>query len=275
MSPDELFKVPEQISDEEALHRKLKEDKEVYRILLKYGFIAFPAVAYFLDFTYESGFCSAFDIPNNFIEVNLTTVLVFASSLLAITYLFVPIYTAWDERHKVPRSGYRRLIYVYGPYLVIAIFLLELYGWKFKSLIVWWVLLALMIVVDLMRAGMRSDRNVPFTAALRGAMGYFDHTQLGNFKSALGAAFPIFAAFSFLIFIARQMGSGAALTQDTFLVCPKSPDLVVLRKYGDKIFLGQIDGKNNYTHKFIIVGVTDIGFYEEKKIGTLNFSPLK
>jgi hypothetical protein len=232
------------------------------KLFLSEGFMiaAASACAYLLAFNYEKGYAQHFSIPVQLINVSLATILLFIALALGFLALSVVYLSPFLTMLGHPR---RRYFFIIALYAVVPIYLYGPSDWRR------WLPLASVFLGGVVLFGL-IDYGVPLLA----------HKKAGDFQAryeaqaALDRAHPSFAValhrwlgfdayflFASLIafsFIASTAGEAEALQQKTFYVTNTTPELVVLRIYGDTVIAAPFDRASKEVHKsFRILKVSD------------------
>lgn len=223
---------------------------------------AIPVVAYMITFSYETGFAGFFGIPREFIALNFTSVFIVAGALLGVLFfLFL-----WTETFFLfPSKGilYRTSLRLLPLFLLLPV-LFILYGNYWRK---WIGPAIIMLIFALIAYGAplitqrdvkgyskkleaeeekdRQDRvETPFDQAIR---------LLGG-KNAM----TLIMILWLLLVISNNAGDAAALKQEEFLVANTSPEMVVLRIYGDHLICAPFDRATKEVQRsFIVLKVAD------------------
>lgn len=218
------------------------------------------AYIYLVTFVYELGYCAHFGIPREFINPNLTTILVAAATigfvlftsiqLLGFSVPLIRAATNPSERQK----PYQKFFFLNALYLVFGIVLWGAYGYAFKTLIV--ILVAAVVLnvfyfgIDLfvLRKGGIRER---FEASR-------DEPDSFNIVVLFADKFG-FQSVGFTLIVATTLvyayfiGNGEAFRQERFLVLKDSQDFVLLRTYGDLMIAANVDRTKKVTGNDILL----------------------
>ncbi len=208
-----------------------------------------PALAYFLEFKYEQGYCANFGIPSYLIKPDITTVLIFFSALWGISTILIFLIDSWIGLTEEPQEGqspFQHFLRIYGPFLMILGIFSSIYGGHFRE----WMWVGIIILVftasDFLIAALYKDGNTPFLSRLRGPAHFFlsKGTAYSIIKSRFGTGiFVIFLVMSLGSQVCNSLGNAEALAQKTFLIPSSYPDMIVVRVYGDRVICSQFDKK--------------------------------
>src|SRR5690242_9239980 len=91
-----------------------------------------PALAYFLAFKYEEGYCGTFGVPAYLIKPDLTEILIFTSVSMGYSIWLFWIVDSWldmGERNTDPQlRSWQHLMGRYFPLFTVFIFFIILYA---------------------------------------------------------------------------------------------------------------------------------------------------
>jgi len=187
-------------------------------------------VAYLLTFTYEAGFVAVFRIPIEVVKVNLSTIFVVASALI------VSLPLLWWVLSYIAGSRWTsfRIVLLVLLVLIVCLALFQLYSHQGKEQIRIIVGASLLVVCLSF---------VIFTVL------YLKPTQLSSLQDPRKSQ-TVFIIGLLLVVLAVctsfAVGRNRALAQTHFLIPEESPDLAVLRFYGDILVCTPFDRE---THK--------------------------
>jgi len=197
--------------------------------------------SYVILFAFEAGFANAFSIPLSFIELSLTNVLIVISSLLPLGYILFSLSNILFIFFDNFIGSIAQIIRKYFPLFIFTIALAYLtYGTYLLSIVIRGFILSCMIVFFL-------EFILPFLTQ-RGKGNYREkleaqdklETQIKTLNSILVRRIGVtpyvlvFVLISVII-LAYVAGYTRAAKQTTYLVTSTSPEMVVLRIYGDNI----------------------------------------
>ncbi len=263
-----------------------KQSKSRFRITEGILLALAPALSYFLAFYYEKGFAQYFDIPINFIQVSFIDVIVFASIVLGAIGLFTVfmnpfvIFIQTVKVHPVIRVALLRLL----PPIMFFIIIFFLFGYSNRKY--WGGALAVVIFFALLEFVMPllARRNVSGYINKWVAQEEFDqefdesHPDIfGLIKRHYGQRLLLIMLGIFLsTALAEQAGLTKAVNQDEFLVLNTSPEMVVLRVYGDRMIAASFNRKTQEVEsKFVIkvLGEDDNLVISPEDVGSLKLKP--
>jgi hypothetical protein len=245
------------------------------------------AFAYLATFLYEVGYCSSFHIPYALISPNTSTLLVAAA---AIGWIFLTsanllgFTTPLFRRAKKGDTGWAILGYL----AVAAILWIKIYeptlkqtGWAILAVLAIFIGVPLVLIITralilfLWRTVRRPKKPATevSTQTSEAKQEYFFSADefLENWLPQKVSRWILFIAgtllFSFVV------GDGNARTQKRFLITKGSPELVVLRIYGDVMIAATFDR----TTKETLNGITVFSISEKKQLDFTNekIGPLK
>ena len=197
------------------------------------------AGAYLSAFFYEKGYASKFKIPTSLISINLTSVLIFGAIFIGVILAVLPFLNLLlslilGRTHPAIQRAAIPIILIF-VFLLIQIYLFGFSNWKD-----WFFLLALFVAysflqfvfplitqrgkkyVDKLDAQNNADMQLVDTSALM-------QRKFGN-DSLL-----IIVVFLIGMVTALSAGVAEATRQEEFLVTNTTPELVILRIYGDNL----------------------------------------
>jgi len=208
-----------------------------------------PALAYFLEFKYEQGYCANFGLPSSLIKPDITTALIFFSALWGLSTILVFLIDSWITLTEEPQEGqtaFEHFFRLYGPIVTLLLLFASIYGGRFRE----WMWVGIIVLVftasDFILAAINRDKVKPFLLQLRGPAHFFvaKGTEYAIVRSRFGAGvFVIFLVMSIGSQVCTALGNAEALSQKTFLTPSTHPDMVVVRIYGDRAICCQIDRK--------------------------------
>lgn len=201
------------------------------------------AYVYLVTFVYEYGYCSYFLIPRSLIDPNLSTVLVAAATIggvfvssLKLMGLSAPLFRAAADPNLAP---YREFFGFNALFVLLGIFFATVYGLTLRGTLIF---LGLVGVFELLYFApvLLFKRDKPlrerFDAYRRQKSDQLDLPALFAEWYGVGWLRPALISLG-LLFVAYFVGHGEASRKQQFLVSKASPDIVILRNYGD-LFIG-------------------------------------
>ena len=213
--------------------------------------------AYLLAFGYEAGFLAVFRVPIEFVKLNLSLILIVASALIVgLPILWWMIWLIMGGQHGILQTAL-----VAGLLVIVAVALLFLYGQhgkeQFRFLLGATILtVALSVVVCVVffrRQTVAQDAGIPW------------RTEMVLMVGLLFLVVGVLTSFA--------IGRRRALTQTHFLIPTDTPDLVVLRIYGDLLVCSPFDRNTRRAESTFVLRKASDGTCELKleKIGPLVF----
>ena len=197
------------------------------------------AGAYLFDFYYEKGFASTFNIPTPFISVTLTSILTFGAVVFAVILLIMPtinllmMLTISNQHPILKRTLFPIILFVALLLTQIVFFGIE----NWRQWIFFLVLLAVVIFLQLVfplitqRGGKYIDK---LEAQDRVEAQFTDSYVI--IRNRFGNDFLLILLILILgSLIAQTAGTAEAVNQKEFLVTNTTPEMVVLRIYGDNM----------------------------------------
>lgn len=202
-----------------------------------------PFLGYLISYLYEKGFCSVFDIPYQFISLNVNAIFFASGSLIffAISYLLfidnvsifiVPYYKKddliWNE------------IALFAPFWAFGIGIIAIYGSAWKEWLPFFIPIIIVTILDFGFPLFRKDKKTyleKFKAQVEIDKSVHSLTSLflrGKVNKEI--LFIILALISFFTF-SYSLGRSNALKQKEYLVTNENKPRVVLRIYDNKLIL--------------------------------------
>ncbi|RJP50866.1 MAG: hypothetical protein C4557_08850 [Anaerolineaceae bacterium] len=197
------------------------------------------AGAYLFAFFYERGFASIFKIPTSLITIDLTTVLIFGVIFIGVILLISPFINLLlsltvGKIHPSIQKAAIPIIFIFIV-LLIQIILFGFSNWKnWFFLLVYFVAFSfLQFVFPLItqRGKKYADK---LEAQNNADMQHVDIPALMQRKFG-NDSLLIVLVFIFGMVTALSAGAAEATKQEEFLVTNTTPELVVLRIYGDNL----------------------------------------
>lgn len=207
-----------------------------------------PAYIYFCSFTYEQGVCNRFNIPMYLISPNLTTILIFATSIWSVlfsalkmlgfsTSFFRPIQNE-NKKHLRP------VRFINGVFLVIVILMFFAYPLSWTLL---WSLLAFGFFLNFLTWGFPFiylfERKKSVAQKISEIQANPDKNDvLNHLLQSLNSRERLFILILIIIpFLSFFIGDGEALKQSRFQIIADKPNIVILRKYDDLFICAPFD----------------------------------
>lgn len=219
-------------------------------------FVAFcTACLYLIAYFYERGYCDHFDIPQNLIDTNTTTVLVAAAAIGTFIFLSMqlfglamPLFRAGINPSQ-PQKPYKQLFLANAIILVLGIVLFRAYGLSWAGAILFLVLTVLFnflfFGVGILIHRKKSTMAERFSAIQDDSQeDPFDAWALVQEKIG-PAGVLILLLMVCLLCIAYIVGNGEASRQQRFLKLSKFPDYAVLRVYGNRLIAAKVNFTKN------------------------------
>ncbi len=197
------------------------------------------ASAYLFAFYYEKGYASVFNIPVSFINVSLTSILTFGAIIISLILFLLPFINLFFvvTIGRMNTTLQRAII----PVVLLFVFLLvQIYFFGIAGLKDWYfVLIFLCILIFLslvfpliVQPGKTFISKLEVQEKLD--LQFVDAISLMHIKFGKEALL-VLAVFLFGIYVAPSAGKSEAIKQEEFLVTNTTPELVVLRIYGDNL----------------------------------------
>lgn len=238
--------------------------------------VAIPALAYYLTFSYERWYCDVFDIPQEFIKLDLTTVLVYAAAILGVWTIVLPVLDVFADLPTSPAvhpNAWGRLVKKYVPFFVFFAAVSYFY-WDVRKFSIFTGLIILAMLSEILIARLFGDKTKPLAERINPQSPLLlPGSGLNIVKARLGAKLTgIILTVAVGTLLSGVLGASAALKQEAFLVPSSHPNRVVLRQYGDKLICAAVDfEKRIVIPDFIVLtlGADPNTRFELKPVGPL------
>jgi|ERR1700722_7884739 len=240
-----------------------------------------PALAYFLAFKYEQGYCGTFGVPYYFIKPDLTEILIFTSVAMGYSITLFYVFDAWLDNGKINSNPqikpWQHLIVKYLPLFALFGFMVIVYAEFWRKWIWFFCLFGIIVGLDMLVALTLDSKDKSFTERLVKA-NVMDHPSSIFFKmrNRVGRAGALLISLVFLgSILATFIGNSEALRQTSFLVPSSNTNAIVIRSFGDKLICVEINPKTKIPTKtffLLSVGSDNNLQLNLKDIGPLNFN---
>jgi len=256
------------------------ENKPKKIIDLTFFLTIIPAYIYFVSFEYELGYCDHFKIPKYLIEPSLTTILIFATTVLGILFssikllgLSLPLFKAAknEDKSHLRSINFINGICVFGTVLIIYAYPVSL------NLIL--ICLVVTLILNLLVWGL------PFLFLLRKKKSLKEKLQtiedeydssedkldlFGHLIKRFNQEERGFIILIIIIpFIAYLFGNGEAMKQDEFQTISNT---IILKKYNEIFVCAKFNKKTKIvSDTLILIKLSDKEpiVLKTEKIGTL------
>lgn len=206
------------------------------------GFIvaAISVTAYLFTFVYEAGFAKVFGIPLSFVTVGLTDVFIAGGSLLLAGLLVLTVGNlAFMVSAKFGGPIWRRIVSLTPMFLCSIALFFFVAGTRLQEALTGLIGAWLMILLFEFGFPLLTQRHKNGYREKLRAQDKLDARTMdvpGYLAKRLGSRlYSIIYTLMLTLFVIYYAGQSAALRQSRFLVASTSPEMVVLRVYGDKI----------------------------------------
>jgi hypothetical protein len=248
----------------------------IFSFLAKYALALAPALAYYLVYEGEKSYCAAFGLPIYFIEINLATVLLFASLVLGfslyILFFIDSAYEAFIGHSAEDQHG--RAAQHYAVFVSLIVLFAALFGLKWRAWIGWVLGFLLILLLDFQFVRFSGNKGRPAWKQLIGPIEVWSKFPLfGIPKKILKDLFPLFIFIYVSVVIAQAVGRASAYNQTDFLILSNISDTMVVKKYGDKMICCKYDPKTKSVDDnfFVIEAGADRNItFKMAKIGPMN-----
>lgn len=221
-----------------------------------------PAYIYFCSYLYEVGFCNRNGIPRYLISPNLSSILIFASSIL--TVLFYSVKTMGLSAPLIRRAtsndekrAHLRPIYMLNAIVIIfAAVILAEYPITWQLIL---IILAYAVVLNLFQWGFgmivlarKKESAKDKLIIIQTTPDDFDITQylVKNLNKQQRLTIFVLILVSLASFF---LGDGEALKQKFYQTVIAKPNVVVLRKYDNTLVCSYFDRKSKILQDTILL----------------------
>jgi len=199
------------------------------------GIAIVPAVAYFLTYQYEAGYCSYFGVPRDFVEVDITKIIGFSGAILflIVNYHSIPKALAFDIGPVSRSAGNRssvnasiRLMLLYGiPGALLYLGVRMIFDHFVLLEINIMGLFVFALLCDVAQAS-RNRGGRKFADRLIGPI-----TAVKKVLSELGRFIALAILLWYAVTITSAFGGYSAARTKVFSVTEGSPKAIVIRVY--------------------------------------------
>ncbi len=224
-----------------------------------------PAYVYFVSFLFEQAMCNWYGIPSYLIDISLTTILLFGTTLWTVIFscvklmgLVVPMFKAANDE---TRPHLRMIFILNGLCLIIAIILLFSFPFSWLSLS---IIVGVIASMNLFLWGIplltkiREKKSIKEKlVSISDEEDRFDLInlllkRLSHNDRLLVGILIIIPGLSYFI------GMGQAMKQEKYEVVTSMQNVIVLRKYGDLLVCSNYKSDNNLIgDSLILIRISD------------------
>ena len=207
---------------------------------------AIPVVGHLLAFIYEVGFTREFGIPVQLITVSLTTVFVAVGGLFSIAFSVFALANTTSVFVPALPTGLRSKVMRAIPLAALLATFVFLFGARWREwiplAIAFGILTALDFLLPLLTMRSRTsylDRLAADEVAEEPLRARALISRLGSRIGVTPVTLMIWIVFAGAA--SHAAGRSAALHQEEFLLVGRSPEMTVLRIYGDSLIAAPVD----------------------------------
>ena len=230
--------------------------------------LVLPLIAYAWAYEFELGYCGAFGVPAEFVHVSISELLLpmvaIAGSAMGIFYLAEFFHGVIGDNKTPVHNGHHLAFYMFLCGLPVPLLLLVdhfPYGY-------WYLWVAFILVCDLGRSAFK-NRGWPTAATIRGSKAF---DVFPNTRERLGPLFPTLMVGLIGGLLAHGIGEHRAAVREDFAVLSDQPNRIVVRWYGDKIIVAELNPLNHRVTGN--VGVLPVGSTEARSFKSLHLGKL-
>lgn len=234
--------------------------------------VLIPIFGYLLAFAYETGFCVYFNIPVEFIEISLISVLKITGTLITITFIIWMFYEFLDSIKFFNNPIGRALSRILIPIILIPIGI-YVFDLPWYYILIMYPFIFVLFVLPLFQKGIKGyKRKVEYTLN----QDLKDEWLIDKLAKKIGPYALIFLMFFIVgLGILNVAGGFNAKTKMTFMVIKSSPELVILRKYSKNFICTSFDRKKKEIKKNFYLKNVDQIVEQGLKIVVEDIGPLK
>jgi hypothetical protein len=217
---------------------------------------ATPVLAYMITFTYEVGFAAFFGIPSEFISLNLTSFFLVAFYLgLMVAFLLATAGMVLIFTPARDHPLYRRVLSVLPLSLLAVgyIVMFQSYWREWAAILPGLVILILLVFV--LPAVVHRDKG-KYVDRLRAADQVVSKSASVFDRVMEKGGTTVVAGFLYawiILSLSHAAGRSSALWQREFLVTSTSPEMVVLRVYGDNLIAAPLDRERKKVQRSFVI----------------------
>lgn len=197
------------------------------------------AGAYLFAFYYEKGYASVFNIPVSFIDVSLTSILTLSAVIIGLILLILPFINMFSfftvgRTNPVLQRAIAPVVLLF-IFLFVQIYFFGIAGLKdsYLALIFLGILIFLSLIFPLAVQSGKTYIN-KLEAQEKTEQQFVDVFSLIRIKFGKEALLVV-VVFFLGMYLSSSAGKSEAIKQEEFLVTNTTPELVVLRIYGDNL----------------------------------------
>ena len=234
--------------------------------------VLIPIFGYLLAFTYEAGFCAYFNIPVDFIEISLISVLKITGTLITITFLIWMFYEFLDSIKFFNNPIGRALDRILIPIILIPIGI-YVFDLPWYYILIMYPFIFVLFVLPLFARGIKGyKRKVEYTLN----QDLKDEWLIDKLAKKIGPYTVIFLMFFIVgLGIFSVAGGFLAKKQRIFMVIKSNPELVMLRKYSKNFICASFDRKKKEIKKNFYLKNVDQIAEQGLQIVVEDIGPLK
>jgi hypothetical protein len=208
------------------------------------------ASAYYFSYTYEKAFLSYFGIPQQFITIDITTILSFGAIIFGALILTFPALNMFTILLSRTKNEYLvRLVRPYWIFLFLILTHFYFFGLdKWTLLIAYLVVCLFFIFFDFIFPLITQRGKKTYTEKLQTQEEI--ESQFRSLPQEVGIRYGRDTATLVMLLImgyliSSNAGLAEAMHQKSFLFTNTQPQLVVIRIYSDRLICAQYDDVNN------------------------------
>jgi len=218
---------------------------------------AFTVLAYLCTYIFERSYCVSFNIPTEFISIDLNVLLPFWTIAIVLVFIIITITIAGYITLVTFKAKQKLYNFLLGNFILLWSFIILLYwhpeyrkypDFYFEAFCVFNIILGIIIFA---LAKKKSTHEVPDEKREPLPAEYNNADLNRQFQTAINIFLVTFAII--IGAISDEVGKSAAKNKQDFYVFSDNKNVVVIRIYGDKIICKQLDTTKKKLRTGVIV----------------------
>jgi len=233
------------------------------------------ALGYFEAFIYEMGYFSAFQIPYEFIQIELNVILLFIMAFLGFTAIFSHILNIFFLVGSEIKDKYWKIKFMtFSLYLLLLIGFIVIFGNLFKEWVWFAVFISVMLLIEFLIPLLTHKDKGTYKEKLYESDKNNDEAETFYDFMIKKFGIKVFIIF-FLLFISsifiNAIGKSKALKKVAFPILVEE-QLIVLRTYSDRLICIDLKGDKKREYTIIDLDKCEKISFNIDKIGPLKIN---
>lgn len=214
--------------------------------------VAIPIYGYFLTYIFFRGYCYKLGIPNQFIEIGISNILICVSSMLVLLLFYYLIYEIFFTLGFMKNWKRQSVVFIFRDIILVSFFVFIFSPVWYEILIICTVILSLNFfgyIYPHMKGAKIEDEHERFEESIKHL--FIRRTFLWRFLERTGMP-PYFLITLFAIYIVAIsyfVGAFIGKTQSSYLVIKSQPEQIVIYKFSGKLLCTTFDRKTKKIDK--------------------------